>query len=131
MTGRVHALSETAVTISQGTSSFCFGCMQHECKTKMRLFTAENPMQLPLVVGHEVEVKTSHAMLARQALAALFPPFLGFIGGFMFTRFLVPVSGDPARAAGGVLGLFALAYLTYRIRKKHPATMIFQVVRII
>jgi positive regulator of sigma E activity len=105
--------------------------MQQECKNRTRLFTAKNPLQLPLVVGHEVEIKTPNAMLAGQALAALFPPFLGFIGGFMLTRFLVPASGDPARAAGGVLGLFMLAYLTYQIRKKHPAEMIFQVVRIV
>ncbi|MHB9291024.1 hypothetical protein Holit_00094 [Hollandina sp. SP2] len=131
MTGQVHALSETTITISLGTSSSCFGCMQQECKTRTRFLKAKNPFRFPLAIGQMVKIETPKAVLVGQGVTALLPPILGFMGGFMLTGFLVPASGDPARAAGGVLGLFILAYLIYLIRKKHPVETTLQVVEIV
>jgi sigma-E factor negative regulatory protein RseC len=105
--------------------------MQQECKTRTRFLKAKNPFQFPLAIGQVVKIETPKAMLVGQAFAALLPPMVGFMGGFILTGLLVPVSGDPARAAGGVLGLFILAYLIYLIRKKHPAETILQVVEIV
>jgi sigma-E factor negative regulatory protein RseC len=105
--------------------------MHQECKTRARFFTAKNPFRFPVAIGHVVQIETPKGMLVGQALAALLPPLLGFMGGFILTGLLVPASGDPARAAGGVLGLFMAAYCTYRIRKKYPAETTLQVVGIV
>jgi sigma-E factor negative regulatory protein RseC len=105
--------------------------MQQECKTRTRFLKANNPFHFPLAIGQAVKIETPKATLLGQGFTALFPPMVGFIAGFMLTGLLVPASGDPARAAGGVLGLFILAYLTYLIRKKHPAEMALQVVEIV
>jgi sigma-E factor negative regulatory protein RseC len=105
--------------------------MQQECKTRARFLKAKNPCRLPLAIGQVVKIKTPKALLGGQAFTALFPPIVGFMGGFMLTGFLVPASGDPARAAGGVLGLFILASLTYLIHKKYPAETTLPVVEIV
>jgi sigma-E factor negative regulatory protein RseC len=105
--------------------------MHQECKTRARFFTAKNSLQFPLAIGQVVQIETPKGMLVEQALAALLPPLLGFMGGFMLSGLLVPASGDPARAAGGVLGLFIAAYLTYLIRKKYPAKTTLHVVGIV
>jgi sigma-E factor negative regulatory protein RseC len=105
--------------------------MQQECKRKTRFLKAKNPFQFPLTIGQAVKIETPKSILLGQAFVALLPPVLGFIGGGVLTGFLVPASGEPARAAGGVLGLFMLAYLTYLFRKKHPAETTLQVVEIV
>ncbi|MDR1955585.1 MAG: SoxR reducing system RseC family protein [Treponema sp.] len=129
MTGRIHAIAGTTVTIHQGAT--CFGCMRPECNPQARLFTAHNSRRLPLKIGQMVEIEAAQVMLIGQALAALLPPALGFLGGFMLTGLLAPGAGDPARAAGGALGLFALAYLTYHIRKGCPTETTFHVARVL
>jgi sigma-E factor negative regulatory protein RseC len=105
--------------------------MQQECKARTRFLKAKNPFRFPLAIGQVVKIETPKGILIEQAFAALLPPVLGFMGGGLLTGFLVPASGEPAWAAGGVLGLFILAYLTYLIRKRHPAETTFQVMEIV
>jgi sigma-E factor negative regulatory protein RseC len=130
MIGRIHAIKEYVVTISQEETCACFGCMHQECKDRPRFVMAKNSLHLPLSIGQMVEIETPKAMLLLQAFQVLFPPILGFIGGFMFTGFLFPLSGDPPRAAGGVLILFLAASLTYWFRKRFPSTAMPQVTQV-
>lgn len=130
MTCRILAVSGDTVTLSQGETIGCFGCMRQECKTHRRHFTAENPLGLALSVGQIVEVETSKAALLSQALQALLPPSAGFLGGFLIVGILFPRTGEPVRAAGGVLALGAAACITYWIRKRFPLTAVPQVTRV-
>lgn len=129
MIGKVYDIHEDTLTISLGEQFDCFGCMHQECKDRQQLVTAKNPLGLPLSIGQTVEIETPKALLLIQALQVLLPPLLGFIGGFLFTGILFPLSGDPPKALGGLIGLFLAATLTYGIRKRFPSAAIPQVTR--
>lgn len=81
----------------------CFGCINQECKAAH-------------LSGGNEEGGAKPALL-QEALIALLPPILGFIGGFMGMGIISPGSGDPSRAASGVVALFAAAFITYWV---HP-----------
>ncbi|QQO11051.1 SoxR reducing system RseC family protein [Breznakiella homolactica] len=122
--GRISRIEGSAVTIKGGEIGSCFGCMNQECKSNQRVFTAENSYNLPLAAGQVVETETPARSSIFQAAAAILPPALGFIAAFMLTGLLVPGSGDGARAAAGVLGMFLVSFIVYLIRKHLiPAAM--------
>jgi hypothetical protein len=63
--------------------------------------------------------ETADGRLWGQALAALLPLPLGFTAGFFLVPVFFPAPGEAARAAGGVLLMFAAAsgyYLFRRVR---------------
>jgi positive regulator of sigma E activity len=117
MTGQVHAIDAGRVVIAE-KSGACFGCMKQDCGTKPRFFTVENALNLPLSVGQLVETGVPRRVVVLQALAALLPPFAGFIALFALTGAFALT--ESARAASGICGLFLAAFITYRIRKRFP-----------
>ena len=129
-TGRVREVRENLVIVAPRRGDECFGCMNSECKSNAGLITAENPAGLPLKTGQLVEVGTANASLLSQALAALLPPFLGFLLGYNLARLLFPHS-DGAAVGLGILFLFAAAIAVSFIRKKRPAGQGFKVTKII
>lgn len=91
---------------ASGTAGdLCFGCMKR-CPYR----------QVP--AGDEAKVPGKTLLF--QALSACVPPLLGFAAGFFTLGLVFPQSGEPARAAAGVLGLFAAALLLYRLRGRPP-----------
>jgi hypothetical protein len=86
----------------------CFGCPAGEtCRAKP---------------APEAGVRTGG--LLRQALAALLPLPAGFAAGFFLVPVFFPAAGEPARAAGGVLSLFATAagYYLFRFMRGTQST---------
>jgi sigma-E factor negative regulatory protein RseC len=67
-----------------------------------------------------VEIENSGASLLSQTLAALLPPLLGFAAGFWLVGLFHPETGEPARAALGVLCMFAAAGAVYLVRRRGP-----------
>ncbi|MDR3170002.1 MAG: hypothetical protein LBU17_00070 [Treponema sp.] len=100
MTGKLHIIDREAAT-------GCFGCINQECKAAH--LSGENEEKL---VGQGAK-----PALLQEALIALLPPILGFIGGFIGMGIISPGSGDPSRAASGVVALFAAAFITYWVRR--------------
>ena len=120
MTGRVRSVSGKTVTIKPERPA-CFGCLNQECTEGFAPVTAENVNSLDLAPGQLVETGFSPRALLCQGAAALIPPLLGFIAGFVFTGILFPKSGDALRAACGALLLFAAAFGFYFFRKRFPS----------
>ena len=131
--GMVRELKGSHVIVAPDTSALCFGCMSQECKHHSGgvLITAENPQSLPLKPGQIVEVEAPGASILKQAMKALLPPALGFAAGYLLARHLFPAAGEGAAAGLGVVFLFAVAFIVYRIRKKFPASKEYKVNRII
>ena len=102
----------------------CFGCMKTECKNRGIEITAENPLGLSLEEGQSVVIETPAAPVLAQTAAALGIPVLGFIAGFLLTGFLLPDSGESAKAAAGVLLMFLAALIFYQFRRKFPVKKI-------
>jgi sigma-E factor negative regulatory protein RseC len=136
-TGRISAMEGGVITVQQDSfSSFknseaCFGCMNKECKEKQGFITASNPLNLPLETGQQVETEMSPKMILAQGIFALLPPLAGFITGFLLAGRLFPSFGEPAKAFGGVLLMFAGAFGFYFYRRRHPVKVLPRVVRIV
>jgi sigma-E factor negative regulatory protein RseC len=129
-TGKVKEIRGVTVTIARESDAACFGCMDKECKARSFSYSAENTSGLSLRPGQLVETKTAGSTL-RQSLAALLPPPLGFVAGYLATGLAFPGSGEPPRAAGGVLVFFAAAAVFYFIRRRYPPWIVREVVRVI
>jgi hypothetical protein len=85
----------------------CFGCLKMECKNR------------DIFAGNKA--KTNTVFSRAEIFIGLGIPVLAFILGFFLIYVLFPDSGEPARAAGGVVAMFsaAIAFYLYRSRKKH------------
>jgi hypothetical protein len=94
----------------------CSGCRAIGTCGAKPVPTNAGPANLPLTPGQE----TRGGRFFGEALAALLPLPAGFAAGFCFVPLLFPGAGDPARAAGGVLGLFAAAAGYYLFRRRYP-----------
>ncbi|AEF81576.1 positive regulator of sigma(E), RseC/MucC superfamily [Leadbettera azotonutricia ZAS-9] len=136
-TGRISAIAGSTITVQQDAfSSFknseaCFGCMNQECKEKQGYISVSNPLKLPLEIGSQVETEISPKMILGQAFFALIPPLAGFIAGFLLAGLIFPSIGDPGKAFGGVILMFAGAFGFYFYRKRHPVKVLPRVVRIL
>ncbi|MDR3343382.1 MAG: hypothetical protein LBT14_11470 [Treponema sp.] len=106
----------TTKTGNPAESMDCFGCMHQECTASRRLMQEEPQGNLSITPGQATETAWPLTVLVREALVALLPLIVGFIGGFMGAGIIFPGSGDPSRAAGGVVTLVAAAFITYRVR---------------
>lgn len=120
-TGRVLKIQGKTITIQGGELGGCFGCMNEECRVNGKVFTAENDRGLPLEIGKIVQVSIGSAETAANAVFVLVPPVALFIAAFALTAVIVPASSEAARAAAGVLGLFAGFFGVYLLRKFKPA----------
>lgn len=129
-TGRIREITGTTLILKREDRIACFGCMNQECKSKPALYKAENPWRLPLEVGQLVETELAASAL-KQGLAVLAPPFVGFIAGYFLTGIFLPAAGEPSRAAGGVLFLFAAALIIYFIRRRFPPGSVRRVTRVL
>jgi sigma-E factor negative regulatory protein RseC len=119
MKGRIHNIAGKTIYLAPAQSA-CFGCMNAACKSRPQLVVAENHRNLDLTLGQLVEIEIPSKQLLQQAAAVLLPPIAGFIAGFLLIRALFPFSSDGARAAAGVVFLFAAAFITYAVRKRFP-----------
>jgi sigma-E factor negative regulatory protein RseC len=116
----VESAADTVV-IALKESGACFGCTNQECRSNRRLLTVKNPRRIPLRAGQEVQAEISAASSLREAAAALLPPALGFIAGYIGLGLLLPPArGSPAQAAAGAAGLFLTALGVYFFRKRLP-----------
>ena len=129
-TGRVREIKGTIVIVVPDMNAACFGCMNQECKTS-GFISAENPKALSLETGQSVEVSAPGISLLGQVMAALLLPAFGFAAGFFLAHRLFPGAGEGAAAGIGVIFLFAAAFVIYKIRKKYPAKMVYEVTRIL
>ena len=127
-TGRIREIRGSTLIITRESPIACFSCMNAECKAKAITYTAENPAGLSLLPGQLVEPEAAASAL-RQGLAALLPPVLGFIAGYVLTGVLYPTAGEAARAAAGALALFAAAFACYVVRRRFPPKTIRRVIR--
>jgi hypothetical protein len=99
--------------MQQLTDENCFGCMNTACAKHVRKVSSE----INSTAGCNSAVENSSpAALAKEGLITILPLALGFIAGFFLTRFIFPQAGDAAKAAGGVVGLFASALVCYFVR---------------
>ncbi|WP_010260197.1 SoxR reducing system RseC family protein [Treponema primitia] len=127
-TGRIREIRGNTLTLDRENNIACFGCMNRECKAKTLSYHAENTTGLVLQPGQLVETEAAASAL-KQGLTVLLPPLLGFIAGYVLTGIIFPATGDPARAATGVLLLFATAFAVYCIRRHFPPKTICRVIR--
>jgi len=119
--GRITKIAGRTVTIQGGEIGGCFGCMNEECKTNGKVFTAENRKDLELAIGELVEVTVAAADTASNAALAFLPPLACFIGAFALTAAALPASTEAARAAAGVVGLTVGFAGVYFFRRAKPA----------
>jgi sigma-E factor negative regulatory protein RseC len=129
-TGKIREIQGTTLTIDRENDAACFGCPDGDCKARAFSYSAENTAGLLLRPGQLVETETAASPL-KQGLAALLPPPLGFIAGYVAAGFAFPASGEPLRAATGALALFAVAGTLYLIRRRRPPKIIRRVVRVV
>jgi positive regulator of sigma E activity len=99
-------------------AAVCFGCLGTECRRKADDITVENPFGLELAVGQMVEIELSSEDALFQAVISLCPPLLGFAAAYLLCGFFAPASGEPLRAACGVLGLFTAGLVLYRFHRR-------------
>jgi hypothetical protein len=81
--------------------------------------------------GRLVETGVSPGALAGETLCGVLIPAAGFIAGFFLARLPFPQAGEGARAAAGVLFLFAGALALYLIRRRFPPKTAPRILRII
>jgi sigma-E factor negative regulatory protein RseC len=129
-TGKIREIRGSTVYIARESDAACMACADRECKARSFSYSAENTPGLPLKPGQLVETKTAGSTL-RQSLAALLPPPLGFVAGYLATALAFPGSGEPPRAAGGALLFFFAAAVFYRIRRRYPPRIVREVVRVV
>jgi sigma-E factor negative regulatory protein RseC len=115
---RVRAVEGDWVSVAPEGSLACFGCRNRECGENRGFFTAENPRSFDLWSGALVEIEHSGVSLLKEALAALLPPPAGFLAGFWIPGLFRAPWGEAARAALGVLLMFAVAAAVYALRRR-------------
>jgi positive regulator of sigma E activity len=103
---------------------------QERCR-KPQLIAAENRTGRELSPGQFVEMETAKRSLVKQALSSLLPPFVGFTAGFALAGVFSPLSGDGARGAAGVAGLFFAGFAVYALRNRFPDKSRSHIVRVI
>jgi sigma-E factor negative regulatory protein RseC len=136
-TGRISAIEGGVIIIQQDSfqavksGEACSGCLNQECKEKEGLISASNPLNLPLRVGQQVETEMSSKMIIGQGFLALLPPLAGFIAGFLLEGLMFPSFGEPGRAFGGLILMFAGAFGFYFYRRRHPVKILPKVIRIV
>jgi sigma-E factor negative regulatory protein RseC len=128
---RVLDIQGKRVVLGFEKSAACFGCHSQNCGVNRRFVSAENPSGFSLIPGQLVETEVSPGSALGQALPVLVPPVLGFALFFALIGRLFPGAGDPARAAGGILGLFGSAFALYRLRLRFPPKTTPKIVRIL
>ncbi|GHT64064.1 hypothetical protein FACS1894110_03010 [Spirochaetia bacterium] len=131
MIGKVLSISGKMAVIEPDKPAGCFGCMHQECAKGFAPITAENSDNLDLAPGRLVETGSGNRTLLRQGAAALSPPLLGFIAGFLLSGIFFPQSADGLRAACGAFLLFAAALGFYFFRKRFPPKIVPQILRVI
>ena len=131
--GRVTAVKGgwVSLTADKSGAEACFGCMNRGCKRRQDLVIAQNPFNLSLRPGQQVETELSPIPVIIQALSALSPLCLGFVAGFFLTAALFPASGDAAQAFGGVLLMFFAGTVFYLYRRLRPIKTLPRIVRIV
>lgn len=122
--GRITKIEGKTITVQGGELGGCFGCMNEECRTNGKVFTAENRKDLSLAVGDLVEISVAAGATASNAALAFLPPVLGFAAAFAAVGALFPASAEASRAAAGVVGLLAGFLAVYFYRKARPATAV-------
>jgi sigma-E factor negative regulatory protein RseC len=120
-TGRILKIQGKKITVKAGEIGACFGCMNQECKSNERVFTAENTLNLRLAEGDLIEIENPAAASLIQAAAVLAPPLVLAVAAYMAVGWIFPQSQDPARAAASVVGLFAGFLGMYWYRKLVPS----------
>ncbi len=120
-TARILKIQGKKITVKAGEIGACFGCMNQECKSNERVFSAENAQDLPLAEGDLVEIENPAAASIVQALAVLAPPAVLAVAAYLATGWVFPQSQDPARAAASVVGLFLGFLGMYWYRKFVPS----------
>ncbi|MDR1073688.1 MAG: SoxR reducing system RseC family protein [Treponema sp.] len=132
MRGRVYNIEGETIFLAPEQTA-CFGCMTRECARergrKPCLIVAENRTGRSLSSGQVVETETRS--LVPQTLLSLLPPFGGFVAGFALAGVFFPVSGDGARGAAGIAGLFLAGLAVYAARKRFPNKTRIRIVRVI
>jgi positive regulator of sigma E activity len=130
MTARVCTVSGNTVTLLPDRGIECFGCMNNDCKKRPTLLSAENRSNTDLQPGQLVETVLPPGALVRDG-AALLPPLLGFLTGFFLVKFFFPQSGEAARAAAGVLFLFAASLAAWFVRRRFPSKTRLEIKRVV
>jgi positive regulator of sigma E activity len=136
-TGRISAIEGNIITVQQDSfstlkkSEACSSCLNHECKEKQGFATVSNPLNLPLERGMQVETEMPPKTILGQGALAFLPPLAGFIAGFLLVGWIFPSFGDPGKAFGGVILMFAGAFGFYFYRKRHPVKALPRVVRVL
>ncbi|MFA6506583.1 MAG: SoxR reducing system RseC family protein [Treponemataceae bacterium] len=127
--GRILKIEGKILTIQGGELGGCFGCMNEECRTNGKTYTAENRKDLELSVGNLVEINVDAGATASNAALVLLPPLVMFALAFVLASVLFPSSGEALHATLGVVGL-ALGFLgVYWFRKFRPAKSVPYVTR--
>jgi positive regulator of sigma E activity len=134
MKGRIYNIEGKIVFLSPEQTG-CFGCMAHEyvrehCR-KPQLIAAENRTGRNLSPGQVVETETAKRSLVPQTLLSLLSPLVGFTAGFALAGVFFPLSGDGARGAAGVAGLFLAGFAVYVLRKQFPDKNYPHIIRVI
>ena len=134
-TGRVESVADGFVQIRPKETGACFGCLNYECKKNRGLIRALNTFNLPIQTGQWVTAEIPNKSAFKQAAIALGPVLLGFIAGYIISGIGSPLLegslSEGARAACGVVGLFAAAFIVYGIRRKFPPKEIARIIQII
>ncbi|MDR2782300.1 MAG: SoxR reducing system RseC family protein [Treponema sp.] len=130
MKGRVYSIEEKTVFLSPEQAG-CFGCMAREHCRKPQLIAAENRTGRNLSPGQVVETEIAKRPRVSQALLSLRPPLAGFTAGFALAGVFFPLSGDGARGAIGIAGLFLAGFAVYALRKRFPDKTRPHIVRVI
>ncbi|MDR1373691.1 MAG: SoxR reducing system RseC family protein [Treponema sp.] len=116
----VREINGDLVTLELDGDETCFGCMNRNCRKKMCLIQAENRGGLSLSLGQSVTAVFPRRLVLVQALAAILPPVLGFLAGYLIPAALS--AGDGQRIGGGLAGLLAAAAFSVvrRVFRRRP-----------
>ena len=126
--GRIERVRGGTVMVREERGIACFGCMNQECR-ETGLVTAINGTGRPLFPGQAVETDIPLSAVVRDVLFVLAPPLLVFAA--LFAAAARAGFAENARAALGVLGLFASAAAIYLFRRKRPPVSGPSVVRVL
>ena len=122
-TATVKTINDRTVILECSDDEHCLGCtVSAGCRSRERVYEAENPRHLTLAPGDEVVVDLSpRSAVGAGALVFLLPPLL-FASFYLLTGMSVPGVSDPLRALAGLVGMaagFGIAVLAGRSRSLH------------